>query len=68
MNHELDQRIGVRLTRTQARKLTAMEQATRRNRSEIIRLLIDAALTDSRPDVWLDKTQLEGGTTYGTER
>jgi hypothetical protein len=50
----------VRLTEAQARKLEALQRATRRNKSNIIRLLIDAAVADSNPDVWVDDKRLEG--------
>jgi len=52
-------RLSVRLTPTQTRKLDAIERATRRSRSDVVRLLIDAAVTDARPQVWLDAGQLE---------
>ena len=60
--------LNARMTRAQDAKLKALESATRRNRSELIRLLIDAAVSDGEPDVWLDSAQLEGGKRYGTER
>ena len=57
--------LNARVTRVQDAKLKALESATRRNRSEIIRLLIDAALTDGKPDVYLDTARLDGRRAYG---
>jgi predicted transcriptional regulator len=44
-------RLSVRLTPNQARKLHDMARATRRNSSDLVRLLIESAEADSRPQV-----------------
>lgn len=63
---DLAQRVTVRLTKEQARKLEALEVATRRDRSQIIRLLVDAAISSDAPDIRLDADRLEGrGYRYG---
>jgi predicted DNA-binding protein len=55
----MEARIGVRLSESQARKLEALQRTTRRTKSQIVRLLIDAAVSDNKPDVWLDDRRLE---------
>jgi len=58
--------LRLRLTDEQAAKLRRMEAVTRRTRSDIVRLLIDAALFSAQPDVRLDAARLEGrGRDYG---
>jgi hypothetical protein len=52
--------LAVRVADVHMKKLRSIERATRRSRSEIVRLLIEAALFDGRPDVWLDSARLEG--------
>ena len=52
--------LNIRLTDEQHARLDELAQATRRNKSEVVRLLIDAATTDGRPDVWLDPNKVEG--------
>lgn len=48
--------VGVRLSEQQAAKLRRLEAVTKRTRSAIIRLLIDAAVSSDAPDI-----RLEGG-------
>lgn len=43
--------ITVRLSRQQAERLTAIKRAMRRNRSDVVRLLIEAAEVNPRPQV-----------------
>lgn len=63
---EFAERLSVRLTKEQSRKLDALELATRRDRSQIIRLLVDAAISSDVPDIRLDAARLEGrGCRYG---
>jgi len=57
--------LRVRLSGEQASKLRRLEVVTRRTRSDIVRLLIDAAVSSGMPDVRLDAARLEGRRDYG---
>lgn len=58
MNRE--HRIGVRLTEGELRRLERLEAATRRTRSDVLRLLLDAAAPPDAPAIVLDTERLEG--------
>ena len=66
MDVNYDTRVTVRLTPTQAAKLRTLATATHRDRSQVLRLLLDSALSDGRPDIYLDAARLERGRTYAT--
>ncbi len=57
--------LRMRLTDEQAAKLRRLEAVTKRTRSAIVRLLIDAAVSSGVPDVRLDAGRLEGRRDYG---
>jgi predicted DNA-binding protein len=52
--------LRLRLTGEQAAKLRRLEATTKRTRSAIVRLLIDAAVSSGMPDLRLDAARLEG--------
>lgn len=52
--------LRLRLSEQQAAKLRRLEATTKRTRSAIVRLLIDAAVSSDAPDVRLDAARLEG--------
>lgn len=60
LNMVYSERITVRLTQAQAAKLRALAMRTGRDRSQVLRILIDAALRDDRPDIYLDQDKAKG--------
>ncbi len=58
---ELDTRITVRLTQQQWRRLCYLEEQTKRTKSNVLRLLLDAAQPTGAPDIKLDERRLNYG-------